>query len=105
MIQIKVYRNSQGRISGYDIHGHHGEAGSSIVCAGISTLAQTALKGIGQHLHREVDFDIASGDLHVKLKSVPDDFTDTILETMLIGMYDIKEYDPKEVRISVLQEV
>ena len=105
MIEIKIYRNSQGRISGYDIRGHHGEYGSDIVCAGISSLAQTALKGIGQHLHRDVKYDIASGDLHVKLKRAPDELTDAILETMLIGLYDVREYDPEEISISVIQEV
>ena len=105
MIEIKVYRNSQGRISGYDVRGHHGEYRSDIVCAGISSLAQTALKGVGQHLHREVDYRVASGDLHARLKGVPDELTDAILETMLIGFYDIQEYDPDEISISVVQEV
>lgn len=105
MIEIKVYRNSQGKISGYDVRGHHGERGSDIVCAGISSLAQTALKGIGQHLHREVDYKVASGDLHVSLKGIPDELTDAVLETMLIGFYDIQGYDPDEISISVVQEV
>lgn len=105
MIEIKIYRNSLGSIVGFDVAGHSGTHGSSIVCAGISSLAQTALKGVGQHLHREVDFKVASGDLHMKLKGVPDELTDAILETMLIGFNDIQQYDPEEIRISVLQEV
>lgn len=105
MIKIKIYRNSAGRICGYDVTGHHGEYGSDIVCAGISSLAQTALKGVGQHLHRKVDYKIASGDLHVKLQGSPDELTDAILETMLIGFYDIQEYDPKGISISAVREV
>lgn len=105
MIEIIIYRNLECRICGYKVTGHHGEYGSSIICAGISSLAQTALKGIGQHLHREVDFSVASGDLHAKLIEAPDDLTDAILETMLIGMYDIREYDPENVIISEVQEV
>lgn len=105
MIEIKVYRNDEGRIAGYDVRGHHGEYGSDIVCAGISSLTQTALKGVGQHLHRKVDYHVASGDLHVRLKGVPDALTDAILETMLIGLYDIQEYDPEEIHISEVQEV
>ena len=105
MIKIKVFRNSDGFITGYDVSGHHGEYGSDIVCAGISSLTQTALKGIGQHLKREVDFHVASGDLHVMLKSDCDELTEAILETMLIGFSDIQGYDPDEISISVVQEV
>ena len=105
MIEIIIHRNSDSRICGYSVTGHHGEYGSDIICAGISSLAQAALKGVGQHLHREVDFKVASGDLHAKLKKNPDDLTDAILETMLIGMYDIREYDPENVIISEVQEV
>lgn len=105
MIKIKVFRNSDGFITGYDVSGHHGEYGSDIVCAGISSLTQTALKGIGQHLKREVDFYVASGDLHVMLKSDPDELTEAILETMLIGLYDVQKFDLEEVKISEVQEV
>ena len=105
MIKIKVFRNSDGFITGYDVSGHHGEYGSDIVCAGISSLTQTALKGIGQHLKREVDFHVASVDLHVMLKSDPDELTEAILETMLIGLYDVQKFDLEEVKISEVQEV
>ena len=105
MIKIKVFRNSDGFITGYDVSGHHGEYGSDIVCAGISSLTQTALKGIGQHLKREVDFHVASGDLHVMLKRDPDELTEAILETMLIGLYDVQKFDLEEVKISEVQEV
>ena len=86
-------------MTGYDIRGYHENCSSDIVCAGISKLAHTALKGIEQHLHRDVEYNIASGDLHVKLKSVPDKLTDAILETMLIGMNEIQKCDPHRVSI------
>ena len=46
MIKIEIFRTSVGRISGYTIHGHHGDYGTDIVCAGVSALGQTALLGI-----------------------------------------------------------
>ena len=101
MIQIDVFRIPDGKISGYRVHGHSGTApkGQDIVCAGISALAQTALLGIGEHLHRDVDFHVASGDLRMKLKSEPDDLTEAILETMLLGFTEIAKVSPKAVRI------
>ena len=101
MIKIEIFRTEDGKISGYSVVGHSGTAdrGQDIVCAGISSLTQTALLGIGEHLHRDVDFQVASGDLRMKLKSEPDDLTEAILETMLLGFTEIAKVSPKAVRI------
>ncbi|MFC2468776.1 MAG: ribosomal-processing cysteine protease Prp [Negativicutes bacterium] len=75
MIRIDVFRLSDGKISGFRVHGHSGTAarGQDIVCAGISALAQAALLGIGEHLHRPLDFSVRpSGDLRMKLRGEPD---------------------------------
>ena len=105
MIKIEIFRTSAGRISGYTIRGHHGEYVTDIVCAGVSSLAQTALLGIERHLHREMDYEVASGDLKMKLKGVPDDLTEAILETMVLGLAEISTLYPKDVHISEVQEV
>jgi uncharacterized protein len=101
MIKIEIFRTLVGKVSGYAVKGHSdtAEYGQDIVCAGISSLAQTALLGIGKHLHREVDYKVASGDLRVKLKSEPDDLTEAILETMILGFVEIEKINPKSVRI------
>ncbi|WP_296732479.1 ribosomal-processing cysteine protease Prp [Anaerovibrio sp.] len=104
-IEISVYRNKEGRMYGYSITGHHGEYGSDIVCAGVSVLAQTTLKGLGEHFMRlnnisedtseelseYLKYKVAPGDLQVRLMGAPDNITDALLETMLIGLYDIYE--------------
>jgi len=107
MISITIFRTADGEISGVSVQGHSGTAdrGSDIVCAGISSLAQTALLGIGKHLHRDVDYKVASGDLWMKLKGEPDELTEAILETMLLGLTEIAEGNPRAVRISESQEV
>lgn len=102
MIHIDIFRLSDGRISSFRVHGHSGtaERGKDIVCAGISALAQTALLGIGEHLHRPLDFDIRpSGDLRMELKSDPDDLTQAILETMRLGFAAIEQANPNAVRM------
>ena len=107
MICIKIFRTTSGEISGVSVRGHSGTAGhgEDIVCAGVSALAQTALLGIGQHQQREVDYEVASGDLRMKLRSEPDDLTEAILETMLLGLIEIVKINPEAVRISDSQGV
>ena len=71
-----------------------------IVCAGVSALAQSALWGIGEYLHREVDYGVASGKLSMKLKGDPDDLTEAVLQPMLFGLTEIAKISPKAVRIN-----
>lgn len=105
MIKIQILRRKDGMISGFTVSGHHGKYGSDIVCAGISSLAQAALLGLGEHLHRELDYHVASGDLKMHLKGAPDDLTEAILETMLKGMKAIAAQYSQGVRIQEKQEV
>lgn len=106
MIHIDVFRLADGKISGLRVHGHSGtaERGKDIVCAGISALAQTALLGIGEHLHRPLDYDVRpSGDLRMRLKSAPDDLTQAILETARLGFAAIQRANPDAVRMKDLR--
>ena len=102
MIKVEIFKNGEGKISGYEVTGHSGTAarGEDIVCAGVSALAQTALLGIGKHLHRETDYEVASGKLSMKLKGAPDDLTEAVLQSMLLGLRDIEKLTPKAVRIN-----
>ena len=102
MIEIRIFSQADGKISGFSVTGHSGtaERGQDIVCAGVSSLTQTALLGIMEYLHREVDYDIASGKLTVRLKSAPDDLTEAIMQSMLLGLIEIQKLSPEAVRIS-----
>lgn len=96
------FSRTDGYISALRVQGHSGTAphGEDIVCAAVSALAQTALLGIGKHLHRDVDWHVlASGDLYLKLKSAPDDLTQAILETARLGFVEIAKANPGAVRI------
>ena len=85
----------------YKRQGHSGTAkrGQDIVCAGVSALTQSALLGIIEHLHRTVDYDIASGNLEMWLSEPPDDRTEAILRTMYIGLAEIEKISPKGIQI------
>ena len=102
MIEIRIFSQADGKISGFSVTGHSGtaERGQDIVCAGVSSLTQTALLGIMEYLHREVDYDIASVKLTVRLQSAPDDLTEAIMQSMLLGLMEIQKLSPEAVRIS-----
>ncbi len=101
MVRIEIYRNSSNAITGFSVTGHANTAphGQDIVCAAVSVLAQTAVLGLERHLGRSVHLDIASGKLKVELDSAPDDLTGAVLETMLLGLKEIVQINPKSVRI------
>ena len=104
MIEVEFYEERDGRISAFSVHGHSGTApkGRDIVCAGVSALAQTALLGLGRHLHRDVDYHIEpSGDLRLKLREKPDDFTEAILRTTRMGIEEIEKLYPDAVRTRI----
>lgn len=107
MIEADIYKERDGRISAFHVHGHSGTAprGQDIVCAGVSALAQTALLGLGRHLHRATWYKIdPSGDLRMKLREAPDDLTEAILETMRLGLAEIEKASPDALRIRIFRK-
>ncbi|MCX7780829.1 MAG: ribosomal-processing cysteine protease Prp [Negativicutes bacterium] len=102
MIVAKIFRNSEGKIFGYDITGHANTAphGQDIVCAGVAALSQTAVLGLERHLGRRIELDIASGKLAARLIDPPDALTDAVLESMVLGLREISSLYPKSVRLS-----
>ena len=107
MIEVEIYEERDGRISAFSVQGHSGTApkGRDIVCAGVSALSQTALLGLGRHLHREIDFHIdPSGDLHMKLREAPDDLSEAILRTMRLGVEEIEKAYPDAVQLRITKE-
>lgn len=101
MITVEIEREPSGSVSGFAVDGHSGTAprGEDIVCAGVSALTQTALLGLDRHLKRELQLVIKPGLMRVKLKAAPDVMTDAVLETMLLGLYEIAKISSDGVRI------
>ena len=102
MIKVKIFRNSTGKINGFKVTGHADMAphGQDIVCAGVSALTQTVILGVAKHLRREVEYVVKSGNLILNLLSEPDELTDAIFETMLLGLVEIEKINSKNIKIS-----
>lgn len=101
MVKVKIFRDAKGDMVGFEIKGHAnaGAHGEDVVCAAISALTQTALLGVGKYLGRKVEYHVLRGDFSMRLLSAPDELTNAIFETMLLGLNEIENINPKCVRI------
>ncbi len=103
MINAKIFLTAEDKIKGFAVTGHSNTAeyGRDIICAGVSSLTQTALLGVGRYLERDLDFEADSGNLTLDLKEPPDELTEAILQTMLLGLQEIEKLHPNIVKIEL----
>ncbi len=106
MIVAEIYTQADGKITGFSIDGHSGTAprGSDIFCAGVSTVAQAAYMCIAEHLKRNFYGDFASGKLSLRLATPPDEVTEAVFRTMLIGIREIEKLVPHAVKMVLTPE-
>lgn len=97
MVIVDIERNKEKQITRFSVSGHAnaGEYGKDIVCAAISVLSQTMILGIYDIIGIEVPYKIDDGYLTCE---IPKNITnrnredlDILLETMVVGMKNIKE--------------
>lgn len=95
-------RSRSNSVTGFSINGHAGSApyGQDIVCAAVSALAQTTILGLTIHLKRDVSYDMDDGRLSVQLNAKPDEQTDAVLETMILGLLEIEKLHSDYITIS-----
>ena len=101
MIRVRIERDSTGRIRGFEAKGHAGAGprGNDIVCAAVSVLTDSVFLGLDRHLKREMEWDADSGDISVRLKEAPDELTEAILATLVLGLTEIQKIYPDKLRI------
>lgn len=96
MIRVDILKNQSGDIAAFRVEGHAGyeEAGKDIVCAGVSAITQTVLKGLLAYLDRKPVYRVEQGILAC---SLPDDMSDEdaararlLLNTMELGLKDLE---------------
>ncbi len=80
-------------------HADYAPRGEDIVCAAVSVLTQTALLGLLRYAVHPVQYKMKSGRLSLQLEKEPTDVTDTILETMAMGLEEIARNYPDRVQI------
>ncbi len=105
MIVAEIYKHSDGKVAAFVFSGHSGSGshGYNIHCAQVSMLSQTAFLGIRQYLNRDVAAEnFEHGGLGVELKNPPDELTEAVFQTMLIGLRKIKKLAPNDLKLKVI---
>ncbi len=112
MTNIKIFRND-GNITCVSCMGHSGyaERGEDIVCAGVSSLVQTAVLGLLMVAKVNVDLTRDDEDGYLKAK-LPNSLTEAeqhdcqvILNTMLCGLSDLRETYSDFINLEVIENV
>ena len=101
MVTVTLTRNQTSKITAAAVTGHADYAphGEDIVCAAVSVLTQTALLGLLRYAAHPVQYQMKSGLLSLQLAKEPTPVTDTILETMALGLEEIARSYPDRVQI------
>jgi uncharacterized protein YsxB (DUF464 family) len=101
MITVKITRDKEQRMIAFHVNGHADSAphGQDLVCGAVSALTQSAVLGLQQHLQRTIRCKAKHGLLSLELCDLPDEQTDAVLETMLLGLKEIVKLEPDYVRI------
>ena len=101
MITIEIGRTADRAIQKVKVSGHAHAAphGQDIVCAGVSALVQSAVYGLERHLGRPISVRQKQDEFLLELLEQPDQLTDAILETMLLGLAAIAKLHPASVRV------
>lgn len=103
MVQV-VFTKAHQHFVGFKVSGHaySDEPGKDLVCAAVSTLAQTlvnAVVKIGALDEESVHCVVKSGLLEIKLKPKEiSDAIDIVFETILIGIEGIQDTYPRYVK-------
>ena len=106
MINAEIYKQADGKITGFSIDGHANTAprGQDIYCAGVSTISQSAFLCVRDYLKRDFDADFAHGRLMMLLNAPADELTEAVFQTLLIGLREIEKIAPQIVKIKFTEK-
>lgn len=110
MTKIKIFRDQNGHIFKYEISGHadFDDYGKDILCAAISVLSQTsilALEKVCKISQSDIKFCIDEDTGYLKLilsKSLSKNQRESaniVLETMVVGLSDLRDQYPEHINI------
>ncbi len=102
MTTVTFVRQGDAIVS-FECRGHAGDApeGENVLCAAVSALTQTAVLGVTEALGQKAEWLVDEENAVVSLK--PRDPMDrgvqAILQTLYVGMKNIADQFPKDIRI------
>ena len=107
MIRAVMTRRPDGRLTGYELKGHSGyaEAGSDIVCAGVSVLGCTCVNSLESLLGVKATLKAnEDGLLDFELPEVPEESragVQLLMGALGQGLSDLQEAYPKYVKCEI----
>ncbi len=110
MTEVFFTENSDGMITGFRCTGHAGykRFGPDMVCAGISALTINANNSLEEIAGASVDTRPGrnKGDLSVRLLTKPDEKTEVIMRSLVLGLREIsRDYGEKYCKVTIKEEV
>lgn len=108
MIKAQIFYQDKQRIVQFRLSGHAGYAanGQDIVCSAVSFLATTVINSVEQLTGRESKVQYEDGYLSFQLADDLSeremDVAQTILQTLVVGLSDLKNAYPKYITIQKL---
>ena len=105
MIVAEIYKQDDGKIIGFSVDGHSNQDkhGYDIYCAATSMISSSVFLCLRDFLKRDFEWDAAHGRLMVKLRTTPDELTEAVFQTMLIGLKLLEENAPKIFKIEMIE--
>ncbi len=107
MIQARFYRNSSGKLWGYEISGHAGydEAGKDIICSAVSALAINTANSVEALAQEAPLVSTEEGRLTMEVPSLRSNRENAsallLLESLLLGLTDIsRDYGKSYLKVS-----
>ena len=96
-IRAEIFLDDGGNVTGFSIGERKGKTVSEfeIYRAGIWSLVKATSSCIKNFLKRDTEFKSGSRRLSLRLKTAPDDLTETVFQTMLIGLREIERQAPQ----------
>lgn len=101
MITAEIYKQEDGKTVGFLVSGHANTArrGFDIHCAAVSMMSQSAFLCLRDHLKRKMTGEAKHGKLKVQLVDAPDDLTEVVFQTMIIGLKEVEKLAPQIVKV------
>ncbi len=111
MVKVKIFKNAEGFVKRFYVEGHsdYAKHGSDIVCSAVSALTQTAVIGLKEIAGADIRYKMEPGFLECEIITVNDSDriikTNAILDTMVIGLNNIKKNYTAYISMVIKEEV
>ncbi len=109
MIHITIYQNHANECTGFRCIGHSGyaDAGSDIICAGVSALVINAINSIEKFtsVMPQLETEAESGLIDCRLKNYTDHDVALLMQSMILGLQGIQKDYGNEFIILDFKEV